>query len=304
MKRSLWLIFLLYVSKTTCFSQDNNPFSVYHGKDTIAVATTSTTNSAEVADQADLNKLDGENPFTISHIPIRKNQYKKIESLRTSQQSSDKETISISYLPLWIAFLSLCLLAYMLFLKRNHINVLIRSALNDNFLRMTSYDEDFGKTWPYVLGYSLFIINISLFIFLLLQKVFSINQSNILLWVFLACVVFFVGKHLVGSFFAWIYGIEKEMQLYQFLINCFRNIMSLIFLGLNIILVFGSQNWSKAIGIVGIGVFLIFLLSRYYKGIKIARTYINSHFFQFFIYFCAFEFSPWIVTYKVVQDLL
>ena len=304
MMRSLILIFLFFLYETACLAQDTNPFSVFHGKDTITAPSQANTNSSELSGDTNLTKLEGDNPFTISHIPIRKNQYKKIESLTTAQQSSDKETISISYLPLWISFLSLCLLAYMLFLKRNHINVLIRSALNDNFLRMTSYEENFGKTWPYLLGYSLFVINFSLFIFLLLQKVFNVEQNQALLWVFLGCIIFFLGKHIVGSFFAWVYGIEKEMQLYQFLINCFRNIMSLIFLGLNIILVFGSQDWGKAVGLFGIGIFLIFLLSRYYKGMKIARSYINSHFFHFFIYFCAFEFSPWIITYKVVKDLL
>ncbi len=287
-----------------CLSQGTNPFSVFHGEDTISAPIISDNASTATTNEQELNKLKVENPFTISHIPIRKNQYKKIESLKTTQKSSDKETISISYIPLWIMCLSLCLLAFMLFLKRNHINVLLRSIMNDNFMRMTGYDENQGRSWPYLIGYMLFIINVALFIVLVLQRVFDVKQSYMILWGIIFCTVFFVGKHIVAGFFSWVFNYDKESGFYQFMIISFRNIMSLIFLALNIVFVFGSPDWSKALAMLGVGVFLMFLLSRYYKGIKIARSYINSHFFQFFIYFCAFELAPWIIIYKLVKDLL
>ncbi len=287
-----------------CLSQGTNPFSVFHSEDTISAPIISVNATTAATNEQELNKLKVENPFTISHIPIRKNQYKKIESLKTTQKSSDKETISISYIPLWIMCLSLCLLAFMLFLKRNHINVLLRSIMNDNFMRMTGYDENQGRSWPYLIGYMLFIINVALFIVLVLQRVFDVKQSYMILWGIIFCTVFFVGKHLVAGFFSWVFNYDKESGFYQFMIISFRNIMSLIFLALNIVFVFGSPDWSKALAMLGVGVFLMFLLSRYYKGIKIARSYINSHFFQFFIYFCAFELAPWIIIYKLVKDLL
>jgi hypothetical protein len=304
MARCLLIISLILFSKIACLSQVANPFSVFHGSDTVTFKAVPEVNAPVVTVSKDLNKLEVENPFTISHIPIRKNQYKKIESLKTTQKSSDKETISISYLPLWIMCLSLCLLAFMLFLKRNHINILLRSVMNDNFMRMTGYDENLGKSWPYVLGYGLFIINVALFIVLVLQRVFEINESYMLLWAIVLCTIFFLGKHLLAAFFSWVFDYKKESGYYQFMIISFRNIMSLIFLALNIVFVFGSANWSNALGLLGVGIFLIFLLSRYYKGIKIARSFINSHFFQFFIYFCAFELAPWVIIYKVVKDLL
>ncbi len=287
-----------------CLSQDTNPFSVFHGEDTISAPIISVNATTAATNEQELNKLKVENPFTISHIPIRKNQYKKIESLKTTQKSSDKETISISYIPLWIMCLSLCLLAFMLFLKRDHINVLLRSIMNDNFMKMTGYDENQGRSWPYLIGYMLFIINVALFIVLVLQRVFDVKQSYMILWGIIFCTVFFVGKHLVAGFFSWVFNYDKESGFYQFMIISFRNIMSLIFLALNIVFVFGSPDWSKALAMLGVGVFLMFLLSRYYKGIKIARSYINSNFFQFFIYFCAFELAPWIIIYKLVKDLL
>jgi len=249
-------------------------------------------------------KLQGDNPFSLSHIPIRKNQYEKIESLKAIQSDNVKETISISYLPLWVASFSLCLLAYMLYYKRSHMNVILRSLLNDNYMRMTSYDENSGRSVPYLIGYIIFIINVSLFIYMLLQNVFNVNSSYLLAKTLGALSLFFIGKHLVGAFFAYIYNYNKESENYHFLIITMRNLLGIIFLALNIIFVFGSQGWYKIIGMIGLVIFLIFLLSRYYKGIKIARTYINSHFFQFFIYFCAFELAPWVIVYKMVSDLL
>jgi len=299
MIRIILILNICFCSSHTIFSQENNPFSIYHGEDTVAV-TDIVPISPAIAEDI---KLQGDNPFSLSHIPIRKNQYEKIESLKAIQSDNVKETISISNLPLWVASFSLCLLAYMLYYKRSHVNVILRSLLNDNYMRMTSYDENSGRSVPYLIGYIIFIINVSLFIYMLLQNVFDVNSNYLLVKTLGVLSLFFIGKHLVGAFFAYIYNYNKESENYHFLIITMRNLLGIIFLVLNIIFVFGSHGWYKVIGMIGLIIFLIFLLSRYYKGIKIARTYINSHFFQFFIYFCAFELAPWVIVYKMVNDL-
>ena len=299
--RVFLVISLLFCCLSVSLSQKTNPFTVYHNEDTSSAQVTSV---PPVNIDADLNKIEGDNPFNVSHIPIRKNQYKKIESLNTTQSDSNKENISISYLPLWIIFLSLCLLAAMLYLDRNHINTLFRSVLNDNFLRMKSFESDSNRLWPYAIGYGLFVVNISLFISLTLTNVFSVNQSHLLFWCLLFTALFFVGKHIVNALFSWVFNYEKEAKIYHFLIISLRNIMSIFYLSLNIIYVFGSQSWHKSIALIGVVIYIIFLLSRYYRGINISRNYINSNFFQFFIYFCAFELAPWVIIYKLVNDLL
>jgi len=298
--KNRFYILLILLFGTHLYAQDTNPFSIYRTQTDSAeqIAAVIPVNETEEP----VTKLEGDNPFSVSHIPIRKNQYKKIESLKAVPRQN-KETISIAYLPLWIILGSLCALAYILFLKKNHLQILFRSILNDNFLRMTSYDEAGGQTQPYFLGYLLFIVNISLFLTFIAQKIFDANESYLLLKIFSVCSLFFVAKHLVISFFSWVFEFTKEADLYQFTIVTFRNILAVSFLTLNILFVFGGSGWSKFLAATGILIFIIALLSRYYKGIRIARNYINNNFFHFFIYFCALEIGPWVICYKMAKGL-
>jgi len=300
--KHLVIVFLLILISNFGYGQENNPFDIYRSQDTIVETISAEPEVEEEVPAEPSTKLDVENPFSISHIPIRKNQYQQIESLKTTRNDVQKENISIGYLPLWLIIFSLCLLAYMLFLKKNHIAVLLKSLMNDNFLKLTNYEENGGKSIPYVLGYLLFLLNFGLFVYLTFSKIFDARIPHILVF-FGTILLFFVGKHIVNAFFAWTYELEKETQVYDFTIITIRNLMSVIFLTFNILLVFGPDIWAKAIASVGAFIFISFLLSRYYKGLRIGRFYLNNYFFHFFLYFCAFEISPWIVVYKLVSDL-
>ena len=69
-------------------------------------------------------------------------------------------------------------------------------------------------------------------------------------------------------------------------------------------MLFGRPEWIKSLAIVGSFFFVIALLSRYYKGLRIGQNQLNGYFFHFFLYFCAFEFAPWILIYTAVRDLI
>ena len=297
-----FLIFILVAVPWLGQSQSNNPFDIVRSTDTNAVVATSIIPVKEQSTQ-EVTKIQGDNPFTISHIPIRKNQYKQIESLKIERNDIQKENISIGYIPLWIIIFSMCLVAYMLFLKKNHIAILLKSLMNDNFMKLTNYEENGGKKMAYILGYFLFLINFTLFLHLVTTKIFSFDQPYQVFYIFGVIVIFFLGKHVINGLFSWVYEFGKMTQVYDFTIVTVRNLMSIIFLCLNILLVFGPDIWSKGIASFGVFVFISFLISRYYKGIRIGRFYINNYFFHFFLYFCAFEISPWVVVFKIIRDL-
>ena len=191
-------IVLLMVFSAQLYSQNNNPFDLT-GRDSLIQ-----TPEIEVEDSVSLKdeiKIEGENPFTVSHIPIRKNQYEQIEQL-TIQDRGAQESISISYLPLWIVVLSLCLLAFVLIKKKNHIYTLLRGIFNNNLLRLTAYEENAGLSVVYLSGYILFIVNIALFIYLVSEKALEILFGIQLLLDPAGVSRFFLGKACgIGSFF-------------------------------------------------------------------------------------------------------
>jgi len=295
--RYCYILFFIILGLSPCMSQVSNPFSIIRSvADTLE-------QQALIAPVEESTTLDTENPFTVSHIPIRKNQYEEIERLGMSNRDV-QENISLAYLPLWILIGSLCLLAYLLFNKKDHILVLLRSISNDNYMKMSNYEHASGRSVPYIVGYLLFLLNIALFIYLYLTKALDVHYNYLYLILLGCCVVFFIGKHFVNALSSNILNFTKEAKLYDFTAITLYNLMAVIILVLNILLVFGSSSWTKPIAALMSLVFIIALLSRYYKGVRIGQAHLNKYFVHFFLYFCAFEFTPWVIIYKVVKELL
>jgi len=292
-----FLIVFIY-SMSPGFSQQANPFDIIRN-DTLEKELIP---NNEKQDE-ETTKLEGDNPFTVSHIPIRKNQYEQIEQLKI-RDSSAEESISISYLPLWVIAFSMSLLALVLVRRKHHIISLVRSLFNVNLMRLMANEENNGLSISYLSGYLLFLINLALFIFLVGDKTFANGIQWGYFMIFISVLIFFLGKHLLLSLFGNLYEFEKEAILYGFTIVSLYNILGLFFLSFNILLLFGPDSWIRPIAIVGIGVFLMFLISRYYKGLYIGRKYLNKNFFHFFLYFCAFELSPWVVLYSLFRDFI
>lgn len=290
------VIWFLLLSCAVC-AQSDNPFDVERKSDTVKVAPVEDIKTFEES-----TKIGGDNPFDISHIPIRKNQYKQIEGLNTAK-STEKENISITYLPFWILVCSLCLLAFVLYSRKNHVLSLLRSLSNDNFLKLQQYEQNGGRSSAFFVGYLLFIINFALFIYLLARQLFEFSDWSYWLF-FLIVVLFFIGKHIMLFIASWIFEFQKEASVYNFTIVTVRNILGIVFFSLNILLVFGPSIWTKGIAILGSFFFIIFLLSRYYKGLKHARKFVNNAFFHFFLYFCAFEFCPWVIVFKLMTEFV
>jgi len=209
-KKIFYFLFFTMLLQVGAYCQTHNPFSIIRSDSVVEEAVLE-----EIVPVDESTKIEGDNPFTVSHIPIRKNQYDEIERLAISR-SNVEENISLSYLPLWLIVLSLCLAAYMLFIKKDHIGVLIRSLTNENFMRLSNNEVNGGKSVPYVLGYFIFLLNIALFVFLYLTKQFDISVSFLYLKILLLTVVFYIGKHAVNSFFSWVFHLRKESRLYDF----------------------------------------------------------------------------------------
>lgn len=304
---------LLSLMVSVVCGQEKNPFDLEE-RDTLIEKTSLEVQEVEaIPDSSKIQmkedtasaipQVNSNNPFSISHVPIRKtrDEQKVTTAIKDNIQ---KETISISYLPLWIVILSLCVLAVIIVIKATHLIELVKSIFNNNLMRLTAYEENGGLTLSYILGYLLFLVNFSLLLYLGADKIFGIRIEAGYFFILVAVLVFFVGKHIILFFTSLLFEFEKEAQIYSFTINSFYNIQGLFLLCLNILLVFGPDNWGRGLAFAGVFIFIIFLLSRYYKGLGIARKYINGYFFHFFLYFCAFEFSPWLIIYSLFRELI
>lgn len=276
-----------------------NPFDIVRSNsDSTAIAPVDIRQDDDVQ-----TKIEGDNPFSVTHIPIRQNQEQEIAQLKTIPSQADK-SIDINYLPLWLGILSLILLALQLIVRRDHILLVIRTIFNNNLMRLTAYENNNGWSTAYLLGYLLFLLNLALLLFYNLQPQMAGTTVGIYFALLGAVALFFLGKHLLLSLFALLFEFTKHSAVYSFTILSFYNLMAVILVCLNLILVFGPASWVRIFTVIAVVIFIIITLSRHYKGIVIARKYVDQHFFHFFLYFCAFEISPWIVLYSLSRGFI
>ena len=297
----LMVVHMILLMSVSLNAQRSNPFDIYH-KSTPVQDSISTPEPAVVTVE-DAIKIEGSNPFDISHIPIRKNQIQEIERLSFKKEDQNKETIAIGYWPLWVLALSLILLAVLIYLKKDHFITLVRSLFNENYMRMTQYEQNAGLNAIYLLGYIIFILNVALFIYLIVSRIFGYIIPYQFGYILLGLLGLYLGKHLVNFIASHIFFTQKENEVYDFTIISFYNILAPFFVILNILVVFGLNSWHKPIAVAGVFIYIISLIARYYKGLRIGRKFVNDYFFHFFIYFCAFEISPWVIVYTLVKDL-
>ena len=292
---------LLFIGLMSCngllSGQVKNPFDIQRSEQVETPAPA----PIEATDPSEVTKLDGDNPFSVSHIPIRKNQYKEIERLALPREEV-QNSISLSYLPLWIIVASMRLLAYLLFMKRDHLATLLKSISNDNFMKLSNYESNGGRNPVYLTGYLLFILNFALLIYLIGTKHFQLGTDGRYWMIAGGVAAFFMGKHVINLLMSWVFRFRKESRLYDFVIITLYNGLGIVMLVINILIVFGPDGWTQPLGLAGIILFITGLLSRYYKVIRIGQQHLNSHFYHFFLYFCAFEFAPWVIVYTVFRD--
>ena len=308
-KRAFLAVLCLLIQWNS-IGQSGNPFDIIRSEVPVEVAEPI---KGEEQKAAPPTKLQGDNPFSVSHIPIRKNQYEEIKKLAPANQVAE-ENISLLSLPLWLIMLSLIGMAFLIYQRKDHLTMLVRSLTNENFMRMTNMAENSGFSLHYILGYLIYLLNVALFMYLLITRYFS-KTSELLSqpieggWRFFIqllgiLALFFVGKHVMNNLFGWIFNVVKEARLYDFAIISIYNLMGVFFLFLNILIVFGPIVWIRALAIMGATTFIIFLLSRHYRGLRIARQHVNNYFLHFFVYFCAFEISPWVMVYALTKDFI
>ncbi len=235
---------------------------------------------------------DLENPFEVSHIPIRKNQEIKsvTKKSRTSRISTPTTNNAIS--PLSIILISALGLGIILFNSRSMIQDLIQSLTNSNY--MQSYRmKVFSSFLPHSLGlYVIFILNLSLFI-VLSYKSLSVAKTTLpLLYILMSIPVIYLIRHLMLYLMGWVYELEYEAGSFSFIIASINFILGLILIPINLFVAFSPPELGKIFVFIGILLIALAVGYRYFRGFLIASRYVIGSTFQFFLYFCTFEIAP------------
>ena len=202
-----------------------------------------------------------------------------------------------------IAIMTIVITVFRIFIAK-----IWKAFLNDNILSQLLREQGAGVTIAYLILYLIFFINAGIFAFLALRY-FNIKvpvpNSNVL--GLLLCIggvgLFYSVKHLLLSVVSYVFPIEKEVGRYSFTVMVF-NIVAGIFLAPVILFAaYSSEGISGAVIKMTILALLGVMLFRGLRGLFIANRFFAWHKFHFFLYLCAVELAPLLVTFKLLDVL-
>jgi hypothetical protein len=201
----------------------------------------------------------------------------------------------------------LLFLTVLVTMSRNLISRIYQSFLNDTVLK-TLYRERGPLTSSfYIALYAMFLVNLGVFFFLILfnyNKIFNHSQLYTLFYCIIGVAVIFTGKHALLKLLAFIFPINKEMNLYSFIIVVFGILIGLILAPVNVFLAYADTSTAQimivatSVGILGIYAF------RSLRSLILAQNYILPNFFHFLLYLCAVEIAPILIILKMLSKYI
>jgi hypothetical protein len=204
-----------------------------------------------------------------------------------------------------IVLFVLVLLTVLVTVSRNLIGRIYQSFFNDVVLKSLYREQRPISTTIYTALYVMYLVNLSIFIFLGLynfNKIFNNSEFFTLLYCMAAVSILFIGKHFLIRMLSNIFSLKKELGLYAFVVVVFGILIGLILAPTNVLLAYAEPEIAQKIVIVGSIVIVLIYLFRALRSLTLVQSYIFSNFFHFLLYLCAVEIAPVLLLLKIIND--
>ncbi|MEM9545716.1 MAG: DUF4271 domain-containing protein [Bacteroidota bacterium] len=245
----------------------------------------------------------GQNPFDVSHIPIRRSKLKKeANALKTQSKKIDIESGGSNAFLFFLNLLSAFLLAIVINTQRGALKKVSNAITNENVLKLLHREEKRGITGHHLLLYISYFINAAIFVYLILYNFFELQGWKYFQWVFLGIVGIYLTRHLFLTILGRIFPIKKDSQLFGFTIQTFNIFLGILLIPFNLIIAFGPLNATVPLIYIGLVIIGILTLLRTFRGFLIASSYIQSNLFHFLLYLCTFEILPILLLIKIIGN--
>lgn len=239
------------------------------------------------------------NPFEVDHVPIRKSIVdKKTEDIKTITESTKGSTRFLFF----FLILGCALLAIVLGTGRKILNLISKSLINENILKLY-YREDLFRPSTFIL-YLIFVINFSAFLYLAATQYGG--PSGIVTYGLIMAVVFavYLIRHTTLLFLGIVFPVSKPAGIFSFTVMVFNHFIGLILIPINLFLALGPVEYKYYVLIFTIFLLAFLYLLRTFRGVFILSEYFIERFFQIIIYLCAFEIVPMLILWKTISNFL
>lgn len=123
-----------------------------------------------------------------------------------------------------------------------------------------------------------------------------------LLWVYASGVlaIIYIVKTLFISFLGWSFNAEEPASNYKYIVFVVNKIAGLCFLPLLLILLYATDGNFTIVSTLAVVLIVILLLYRYIVSLNMVGKRLKINPLHFFLYLCAVEILPLLITYKVL----
>jgi hypothetical protein len=243
-----------------------------------------------------------DNPFEVSHVPLRKSDFRSKTMTREALEVSKKNFFQRN-IPLFFILISLVILAIVMGFRENVIKKSFRAFYNPNYLKLIKAESLFGIERSYILLYILFFMNAAVALNHFIYR--GDNSFKRLMLVFFAVVAVYFVRHaslwVLGNVFK---GMGKKTSDYSFSVHISNIVFGVILLPLNIIMIYAFPGAAKFFMFLIIILGLLIYLNRVSRGVLMSLNYLSSSRFHFFLYLCTCEIGPLLIITKFLSSVI
>ena len=194
------------------------------------------------------------------------------------------------------------LLAFLFAGFRSSFNKAYQNITNSSILKQSYREMSTIGQLPLNIWYVFSWISIGTFIFLLMRY-YGLGLSTSTLGNFAYSVgiisVLMLLKHAVLFFIGTIFPVQKEVQLYNFLVIIFGVALGVALVPANIFIAYLANDLVSYAIYIALAIVVILYLLRAFRGLMISNRLLTFHRFHFLLYICAVEIAPVIILLKL-----
>ncbi len=155
--------------------------------------------------------------------------------------------------------------------------------------------------------YTFYFFSVAFFLMILSEKEsihpYNLAGPRLLLFYILLLVVLFFGRMILANIVGHIFFARNLFREYLYTGYTYNKLMGIVFLPLNIVLVFTSGILEDLAVITSLSVITTLLIAKIYRGIIFSRVK-GVFSFYLFLYLCALEIVPVLLCYKWFSSIV
>lgn len=244
------------------------------------------------------------NPFDLRQVPATRQQ----PTVEASDQrpllvrrDNEPDVLDARGRTLGIHVLLLFITALLWIFFRPVLAKCYQALFNDGLLSQLYRQRENGQVGIFLFSYLLFFLSGGFFCYLLGQT-FDLLPSDQpwQYWVYYSLVLagLVTCKHLLLSFLAWLFPIERDLGTYNFAIMVFGIMIGMLLVPLNLLISYAPAEHTLSVAKLSLLVVGSIYLLRSFRGLLLANNYLTTSVLHFILYICTVEIAPLLVIYR------